>query len=307
MPREERLWLTVGAPFYHGSTALEMLFMSSRRVSTICAAGTWQCEARWCLEEHAFAARAGAPPGTVGPWPCPSPNAIRHDVPGRLRCHLETYSRIWNLSRPVLLTKWAPLHNGGGCAAVAPDESGVGLDVAPPPALLRAYGVERVRWAVVMMIRPYCLWRISSHARSKQAADAVAYAREELRVLEQQSSTHRAHLAAGRRVLLTSLADILFRPDSAAARIRAFAPCLGRLDPDFFPTLGVDISEGNHFKVGASVAVYGASLSPLDLGYDVEAGACVAPRDELYQGLLPAEARRAEEAEAYLRDWSWER
>ena len=82
---------------------------------------------------------------------------------------------------------------------------------------------------------------------------------------------------------------------------------VGRLDPDFFPTLGVDISEGNHFKVGASVAVYGASLSPLDLGYDVEAGACVAPRDELYQGLLPAEARRAEEAEAYLRDWSWER
>ena len=101
-------------------------------------------------------------------------------------------------------------------------------------------------------------------------------------------------MAAGRRVLLTSLADILFRPDSAAARIRAFAPCLGGLDPDFFPTLGVDISEGNDFKVGASVAVYGASLSPLDLGYDVEAGACVAPRDELYQGLLPAEARRAE-------------
>lgn len=41
-----KLMLMPIVPMYHGSTALESVFMSSTDVTTLCSAGTWQCEPR---------------------------------------------------------------------------------------------------------------------------------------------------------------------------------------------------------------------------------------------------------------------
>merc|ERR1719277_2045346 len=49
MPSNERLLVVPIVPAYHASTALEQLLMSSPQVTTLCSAGTWQCEGRWIL------------------------------------------------------------------------------------------------------------------------------------------------------------------------------------------------------------------------------------------------------------------
>jgi len=303
----ERLWLTTNALAFHGSTALEMLMMSGHAVTTICSAGTWQCEdtnlSSWS-DPGAYACLPGA--GGIGRL---------------LRAELSIYAHNWNLSRAVLMTKWAPWRRNGHtladmmCLGVdgSPAPLGDLKSLEPPEELVRA-GIHRVRMATVMMHRPWCLWGLSKHARRERAHNSTVWAREELQNIEAQVEEHRQHVADGRFVHLLCLADLLWRPWQAALRLQRFVPCAGSLDPHFEPTRGIDIFAGNRFKAKGSTASFGASHEPANYGYayDVQrgtelsgAGACTAHRDQLYADLPSrSERRRAEEADAYLALWA---
>ena len=64
LPSDTRLWLVLDAPPRHGSTALFQLALSSRAVTSICTAMTWQCESK-----------VGAAAFSLHPsrLPCPAP------------------------------------------------------------------------------------------------------------------------------------------------------------------------------------------------------------------------------------------
>merc|ERR1719217_361037 len=150
-----------------------------------------------------------------------------------------------------------------------------------------ASGVKRVRWAVILMHRPWCMWKISSHARADREENLTMWARTELYATEKLIAYYRALAKTGVPALMTS-----------------FAPCAGAVDLDFVPKLGVDVFEPNMLKIDGSIRSYGKLVRPETLGVRADTGACGAPSSELYVGLDAGQRRRAELAERYLRELS---
>ena len=103
---------------------------------------------------------------------------------------LRGLSRIWNLSLPVLVTKWAPYFIPSSADLEA-------LNRAPPVRALAAAGVRRLRYATAALYRPWCLWPLSSDAQKERRANLTKWAHEELGFLERHVNQHAAVTAAG--------------------------------------------------------------------------------------------------------------
>ena len=321
----ERLWLTVAGLAFHGTTALEMLLMSSRALATICSANTWQCEpGKLVIHDHK--SRYG-PPWKVAKFlgvalvacaSCPKNVCVPAGADGEhvarlVRDELERYAPYWDLRRPVLMTKWAPLNRLLEHVCPPGEEGAVGgrehlgrlQALVPSPALARA-GVRRVRWATVLVHRPWCLWPLSHNAREGREQNVTHWAQKELAKIERLAAEHRRHVAEGRPALAVLLADPLWKSRRAAQQVERFLPCAGPLDANFVPALGVDITKGNHWKAGRSVVEYGAKKDPRALGHNTNgtglgASTCTQSWDQMYAGLcLETERRRTEETEAYF-------
>ena len=87
--------------------------------------------------------------------------------------------------------------------------------------------------------------------------------------------------------------------------MKRFAPCIGNVDLNFVPELGVDISEANKLKIEGSIISYGQAVTPEMLGVKAASrantGMCRALADELYAGLDEGQRKRAQLADDYLR------
>jgi len=88
---------------YHGSTALETLMMSSAAVATLCAAQRWQCEAH---QSMCPLVGAGV---DVPERACPPPDRGTPKSWWNFSRALAVWSRYWDLSRPLLVLKFASL------------------------------------------------------------------------------------------------------------------------------------------------------------------------------------------------------
>ena len=225
----------------------------------------------------------------------------------------------------MLAVKWAPIAYGpvpgpglGISGLQWRDTASTGLDsplqwrqfeTRGVPSSLASAGVRRVRWAVVIMHRPWCLWQLDSHAREDREADLGAWAQDELTNAETLVALHHRLSQAGVPALVTSYADLLWPEQHHAPyvldRLHAFAPCAGRASFDWAPVRGRDVFPDNMMKTcGAqgcsTVRSYGAAHPPEPLGIDTSTGRCTQPPDELYAGLDAAGRQRAAAAEEYL-------
>ena len=221
----ERLLLTAFASTFHGSTALHQVLQSGPEVASLCMGRSWQCEPDLTGAKHAKrcdACLANYTAGGAGAKPCDAVPCIScaeelDDCDARnasavVRANLELFEPYWEAQpgRRVLMAKWAPL-NSGQCGLYLPNESDDKLrnltqeSWAPGDALfsgfgaaaltpnLRAAGVSRLRWAVVVLIRPWCMWSISSNAVEARATrGAQAWAESELEKMELQVGMHKA-------------------------------------------------------------------------------------------------------------------
>lgn len=313
-----------GRPAFHGSTALfQAMLSASNGVATICSARTWECEARYTQD-----GRNGI--STAMLRGDPISQDMQGEVPDIQRDYMrqaEVLSSFWDLSKPVLVTKWVPWvgletrqpwgrvdglkHN-----SVLMKTSGYN----EPPHLFRATvdllndsramplpllhaGIRHLPFATVLMYRPWCLWPLSSHAREQRDSMGLArWAAQEVGFMEDLRAKLTVHRAAARPVLLVSLAELLWRPERFETLLGAFAPCLGRVDLSFLPRLGRDIYPDNSFgHVDGSLRSYGESKDPASCcSYDVEAAVCSEPPSARYRGSDVGVRARAEEVEGYL-------
>eukprot|EP00448_Togula_jolla_P018748 CAMPEP_0170591460 /NCGR_PEP_ID=MMETSP0224-20130122/12417_1 /TAXON_ID=285029 /ORGANISM="Togula jolla, Strain CCCM 725" /LENGTH=358 /DNA_ID=CAMNT_0010915329 /DNA_START=45 /DNA_END=1121 /DNA_ORIENTATION=+ len=224
-----RTLLRVIVPNNHGSTAMQAVLMSSSSVATLCTSNVWQCEGHKLLEQQGH-------------------GSATEELDSDLM--LETYSKFWNLERPVLLdkkTKWMSL---------AIDEDRPLLEATPPRAM-RRLGVRSIQPAYLIMYKHICLWPMSHFVTQHVQADPKTHAQRELAEIEEQVELHRYLVSAGRPVLVVNYADLIKHPHFTRKRLEAFLPCAGAFDMDFVPQLGVDVFPGNAIKITTGVQTYG--------------------------------------------------
>lgn len=325
LPPNERLMLTTfTANGFHGSTALEQALMSTPNTGTLCLGRNWECESHayqdrcdMCRSFRGSSAalqRLSAVVQTLdddGETYCIACEAMKYldrtpaNASEAYEWNLQLFERVWDAqpSKPVLTVKWSPIWDGAGALEPFMDHLDLEILERSVPPGMTAKGVQRVRWGVILMHRPWCMWNISSHAREERAADQTKWARKELDDTERLVAHHKSLGAQHVPVMLSSLAQMLWRPDAFRRKVEAFAPCAGRVDLWFTPQLGTDVFEENMLKTKGSIMSYAASLDPAALGLDDRRTECVTSKNlswYLYAGLNESEAERAAAAEAYL-------
>lgn len=116
------------------------------------------------------------------------------------------------------------------------------LEKNVPPRLAEA-GIKRLRWGVIMLHRPWCMWGTESHARRAHAEDLNAWAEDELRNLEAFVFHHKTLTEMGVPVLVMTLSELMWRPYIFHRRYQDFAPCLPPLNLWRGQRMGIDIFE----------------------------------------------------------------
>ena len=297
----------------HGSTALQQALMSAENVGTLCGGGNWECEV--AIGEHrcGICTAFDRPVSTLPCIACAAHQNVSNWTES-FRANLELFEPYWmaQTTKQVLAVKWAPIWSaskwslGEGDAEPVPtkafdlEES----ETATVPSGMAASGVDRVKWGVIIMHRPWCMWNMSSHAREGREDNLKAWATDELKDTEKLVAMHRKLALDQVPVLVTNYAQLLWRPDEFIERVEHFAPCAGTIDLNFVPKLGVDVFEPNMLKIEGSIISYGQAVKPESLGVQTDTradtGTCTAPAEELYAGLDEGQRRRVKLAEVYL-------
>ena len=289
LPHGERILLQLLGWPYHGSTALEGLLMSSSKVATLCRAGYYQCEARFSYLYKELIDESHCMHPLISPL-----------MNGRT-AEVAAYARIWDLRRPVLMLKF-PLQIPFSRAGL---QSASRWTMAALPPRFGEAGITLIRDAYLLSWRPWCIWNISTHARHTRAVLGVNHwARSELSVIESLVEQHRILQAGGKPVLVIDFSALLWDTQHETRRIQRFLPCLGDLDTDFVPQLGVDIFRNNSWKAHGSIKNFGAAMEPSECcRFDVRTWSCDC-NDPLLANLSFTEVLRLRQAVQYLWNFS---
>jgi len=275
VPDGTKLMLMPIVPMYHGSTALEAIYMSSPAITTLCTAKTWQCEARLDFDGEA--------------------HCIRDDL-------LPRYAKYWDMSKPVLFEKGPR----GMYDKIIREWPEIDKELKEEGPKLDKLGFGTLKKAYIMMWRPICLSLLSSHARDDLEADPKKFAQDELQWLEDLVASHKYLLDKGEPMMVLNMADLLWKTDYAKNKLETFTPCVGELNFDYVPKMGKDIYEENEWKAEGSVKAFGESVDPWDCcGYSLEENQCMtsdgAPDNAYVFHLLEKDERaRAALAIGYL-------
>ena len=257
-PRDSRVFLNLVCLWYHGSTALEMVLMSSRKVSTLCTAETHQCEGDKILKREHI-------PGWTGEWVAEHAYGyVEHGWPAleqRNYSHMVgVFSRYWDLNRPVLMTKaWHP--------GIAHAHDGIHSAVLPS-AMIQNH-VRRLSLAYTLMWTPLCLRQFNS-----PKPDHFFDWNAEIQLLGELKKAHEILTLRNATLLVISYADLLWNPRKVVQRLDRFLPCASPFCYDVLPKKGVDVYRGNGFKVSQSTYEFGKLHPPEMYGYDVVQQEC---------------------------------
>lgn len=307
MPKR-RIFLMALSHCFHGSTALEGLLMSSKNLATLCSSGVPNCEGGAIMMRHAEQTLVS------GDKTMTASDRVAvvdgHEMyiseelwQERMATHwnyseaLDQFSRYWDLDRPVLFDK---------TPNVLRDLATVykGFKQAALPEAFRIRGVSSLEYAFVLMWRPSCLWKLSSHARKNVTQHGIHdYALSELQNIQGVLDAHDFLAASNVQTLVVSLGDLVWHSEDTALRLLKFLPILGSLDANYVPTRHRDLTAGNNWKADGSVLEFGEMVPAHVFGYNAEAGEC-SPDSSLYDVLTPSDKLRAKAIELRLRSLS---
>mmetsp|Transcript_124721 Transcript_124721/g.233231 ORF Transcript_124721/g.233231 Transcript_124721/m.233231 type:complete len:305 (-) Transcript_124721:85-999(-) len=228
----------------HGSTALEMLLMSSKNVATLCKGQTWQCE------PCAFYA------GKM----CPG---LDHDV-NVLRNATATWAEYWDLSRPLLMKK--AMYETMAHTVLEAHHMYLRMVTEGLPQRMQDASIQGLRFAYIAMWRPLCLGKLSSATPGVvREVQSLQYIVDIVEKLRQET---------GARVLVINYGSMLWEMEKTKKRVEKFLPEAGSLDTNWQPMLDVDIFEGNRWKADLSISQFASQKDAGSLGYDVVQQSC---------------------------------
>mmetsp|Transcript_132069 Transcript_132069/g.229621 ORF Transcript_132069/g.229621 Transcript_132069/m.229621 type:complete len:307 (-) Transcript_132069:127-1047(-) len=229
----------------HGSTALEMLLMSSSNVATLCKGGTWQCE------------------------PCPIDRELcagtDHDV-NVLRNATGTWADYWDLSRPLLMKK--AMFETMGHKVMESHQTYIKMVTEGLPQRMKDASIHGLRFAYIAMWRPLCLASLSS------ATPGVIKEVEQLEYLDNLVARLRQETDA--QVLVINYGSLLWDLEKTKKRVEEFLPEAGPLHTNFQPAMNLDIFPGNRWKAKLSISQFASAHQNevASLGYNVEQQKC---------------------------------
>jgi len=274
MDTGDRALLTAVVQAYHGSTAVEEVIMSSATVATLCKCNDWQCEAEKSPRLKG---------GDSWSWDYSS--------------YLETLGGCWDLSKKVLFQKFmvphrcgfAPprgtLHGRKSCQSAALAKFDESIAVTSIPPIMWNAGIRELIRPYLLLWRPLCLTNLSSNARKVIEEDLNGYSTKEMMELEihllkEVAKTYDILTSRGARVLVVSLASLIWEPDRNQERLQKWLPCMEQVNFRYVPKENIDVFTGNVFKAQGSVREYGEGIDPSPF-YDVAKRECTD-----YMGLL---------------------
>mmetsp|Transcript_88546 Transcript_88546/g.156761 ORF Transcript_88546/g.156761 Transcript_88546/m.156761 type:complete len:308 (+) Transcript_88546:84-1007(+) len=230
----------------HGSTALEMLLMSSKNVATLCKGQTWQCE------PCAFYA------GKM----CPG---LDHDV-NVLRNATATWAEYWDLSRPLLMKK--AMYETMAHTVLEAHHMYLRMVTEGLPQRMQDASIQGLRFAYIAMWRPLCLASLSS------ATPGVIKEVEQLEYLDNLVARLRQETDA--QVLVINYGSLLWDLEKTKKRVEEFLPEAGPLHTNFQPAMNLDIFPGNRWKAKLSISQFASAHQNevASLGYNVEQQKC---------------------------------
>jgi len=238
---------------YHGSTALEEVFMSSQQVATLCTCKSWQCEA-YSVDGL----------GTNDAWSW------------NYNAYLETLGGCWDLSKKVFFQKFmvphdcdkpspaGATHGGEHCQTAALETFDYSIASASVPPIMQSAGIHRLNRAYLLLWRPLCLTILSTHAKrtiEHSESSRTHLMEQEVHFLQEVRNTY-DYLDGRQPVMVISLASLIWEPDRNQQRLQQWLPCMGPVDMGFVPQMNIDIFPENRFKADGSVKAYGESISP---------------------------------------------
>lgn len=241
VPKDTRVVLSLVAPAFHGSTALLGVLMSNPHIATLCRGKTWECEG----EKLQHFSKDRLSPKT---WPS----------------MLRAWSKVWNLSKPVLVDKSPSSYRHL-------QDIYKELSLSALPKRMLAAGIRKLQFVFIMQWRPPCLMKLSSHgpdlAGQKEAGIYAKYVRDYMYLVSK-----------GVPVIFVNLADMMWRGDYLEQKLGEFLPCLlGGVRTDYEPRLGVDVVVRNRWKSKGSVRAFGSHVPPTCCNYSVANSSCIAP------------------------------
>jgi len=279
MKKHHRVFLMTVTHPSHGTSALQGLLMSSRHLTTLCRSGARQCSGANVMDKRGYGDH-------IGNW-------SYHQM-------LNIFGRHWDLHRRVLMDK-APMHVDD----LTQTFEGAVKANFHLPVRFNQMRISHISPAYVLIWRPSCLWRLSANARNSYVSvGGHSFAYGEMRRYEELVQAHEYLTYVSAPVAVVNLGDVLWSSKRTVRRLEKFAPCLGKLDDDYLPRIGRDLVRENNWRADGSVRVFGSSVDPNSLGYNVKKGTC-SRRTSLWLKLDFGERRRAESAELFLMGWSY--
>jgi hypothetical protein len=210
---------------------------------------------------------------------------------------LDRHSLAWDLDKPVLVDKLFPREPGYTKLVNLAVKSGI-------PSIMKSRGIEQLHRAHIFVWTPLCAMPLHStvfrglNPSQNDTKKAEAHWSEELHTLERMKQQHSMMLREGIPVLIVNYANLLFNETKELKRITEFLPCIDDINTKFVPAMGVDVFEGNSWKVKGSLNSFAKSKNPFDCcGYDVVSSTCM---DHSVYESFPQYSKGIEKIDSYF-------
>mmetsp|Transcript_154890 Transcript_154890/g.281647 ORF Transcript_154890/g.281647 Transcript_154890/m.281647 type:complete len:304 (-) Transcript_154890:240-1151(-) len=246
-----------------GSTALSQLLMSSKNVATLCSGQTWQCEPCNFMDEASELCEG-----------------IGSDV-NVLRNAMDTWALHWDLSRPLLMKK--AMFDVVERSVLETHRMYLQMAASGLPQRMRGASIDGLRFAYIVLWRPFCLSKMSSHFSGVPSeVENLEYLGNIVENLPRET---------GARVLVINYGSLLWDMEKTKKRVEAFLPEAGLLDTSFEPRMDIDVFPGNLWKATGSISEYAQAhqSDAATLGYNVLQQTCESEALSEYFPLNPTD------------------
>ena len=277
----DRIILTLDVEAFHGSSAMEVLLISSPQVASLCRMSfegkmVWQCEPQKVLVDPESLEIVGVGKRKAN---------FKHLEPLR---RLEFMGKHWNLRNPILFCKFCGLDIPSISKPSWLSGGPQSLTTLPTlPKNWQAANISSLTLRIIIMWRPLCMHRLSSHSKAVDGNSynqTRSYLLKEIGLLENTLARREQYSREYPDVkyLVVGLDELTWKLDVLRQRLLAFVPGLERFTKR-------PVHRGFKSKDG-----FGEENPPWSCcGFDVEQRECCFHESE-YRTLTAVELQRAQ-------------
>jgi len=194
---------------------------------------------------------------------------------------MDTWALHWDLSRPLLMKK--AMFDVVERSVLETHRMYLQMAASGLPQRMRGASIDGLRFAYIVLWRPFCLSKMSSHFSGVPSeVENLEYLGNIVENLPRET---------GARVLVINYGSLLWDMEKTKKRVEAFLPEAGLLDTSFEPRMDIDVFPGNLWKATGSISEYAQAhqSDAATLGYNVLQQTCESEALSEYFPLNPTD------------------